>query len=184
MRRSRFPPEENAALLLQRAHQEYTDLGETWSWYPVDVELVGSLLFDLAVERVPDLRVGAKSYAGILTAPARLIAVESNDHEHRQRFSIAHEIGHFSLHFLTDSQLELFACSDADMQVQRASAGLHSRREWEANLFASELLMPAEQVHTMHRVVKGSLFKLSRHFRVSTQAMEIRLRSLSFTWIA
>jgi Zn-dependent peptidase ImmA (M78 family) len=184
MRTQRLPPEEEAVRILQEARREYAGLGETWSWYPIDVELIGSLLFDLAVQRVADLKVGSKAYAAVLTAPAQLIAVEAHDHEHRQRFSVAHEIGHFTLHFMKDPRLKLFACSDADMQVQAVSPGLHAKREWEANLFAAELLMPAEQVQVMFRVVKGSLFKLSRHFKVSPQAMEIRLKSLELAAVS
>lgn len=182
MRRERLPAEQEAARTLQRARQEYEALGETWIWYPVDVELVGSLLFDLAVERVPDLKVGPKAYAGVLAATAKLIAVEANDHEHRQRFTIAHEIGHFALHYQAHPEWETFTCSDADMQVQSSGPTPHTQREWEANLFASEMLMPAEQVKLMHRVVKASLFKLSRHFQVSRQAMEIRLGRLGLAW--
>lgn len=182
MRAERLPAETEAARVLQRARKEYTALGESWIWYPVDVELVGSLLFDLAVERVPELKVGPKPYAGVLAATARLIAVEANDHEHRQRFTVAHEIGHFTLHYLANPAWETFTCSESDMQVQTSGATEHSRREWEANLFASEMLMPAEQVQLMHRVVKGSLFKLSRHFHVSRQAMEIRLKRLGLAW--
>jgi Zn-dependent peptidase ImmA (M78 family) len=68
--------------------------------------------------------------------------------------------------------------------VQARRYGLHAKREWEANLFAAELLMPAEQVQVMFRVVKGSLFKLSRHFKVSPQAMEIRLKSLELAAVS
>lgn len=179
MRRTRLPPEEEAARVLARARHEWSALGETWSLYPVDVELVASLVFDLAVQRVPELKVGDKAYDGMLAGTARLIAVEANHHEHRQRFSVAHEVGHFSLHFLQDPSLAVFTCSDQDMKVRDAGRSDHARREWEANLFAAELLMPADQVEFMHRTVRGNLFKLSRHFSVSADAMEIRLKGLN-----
>jgi Zn-dependent peptidase ImmA (M78 family) len=55
---------------------------------------------------------------------------------------------------------------------------LHLQREYEANLFASELLMPEQPVRAMYRVTGGKLFALARHFDVSAQAMEIRLERL------
>lgn len=173
-----------ARKVLGRAKAELEALGEPWDGYSIDVELVGSVLFNLGVQRVPDLRVGQRDYAALLNGDARLIAVEEHHHEHRQRFSIAHEIGHFVMHYRPQSPGGgLFACSTADMEVRMggagASASAHVRREWEANLFAEELLMPSQAVVAMYRVTGGRLLSMARHFKVSTKAMEIRLSHLS-----
>lgn len=54
----------------------------------------------------------------------------------RRRFSIGHELGHY--HIPTHSTVSGF-CTEADL---RAAEGDSRLREWEANDFAAELLMP------------------------------------------
>lgn len=177
--------EAEAQRVLQEARREFQALNETFDPYQVDVELLAAVLFDLGVQRVPDLRVGQREYAGFLDAGSRLIAVEGEHHEHRQRFSIAHEVGHFVLHYLPrPAPGEVFACTSSDMETNNMPAGAdaarlkHIRQEIEANQFAGELLMPEPSVRAMHKVTGGRLFQLARHFRVSAKAMEIRLERL------
>ncbi|MFZ5814908.1 MAG: ImmA/IrrE family metallo-endopeptidase [Bacillota bacterium] len=200
---ARSPAERAAQQVLERARREFESLGEPWDGYRVDVELLAALLFELGVQPVYDLRVGTREYAAFLDGNGRLIAVEGRHHPHRQRFSVAHEVGHFVLHF--KPHMGLFTCSSQDMQVSPeavralrgpAAAGgggpggprppqgrdprlLHLQREVEANLFASELLMPEQPLRAMHKVTGGKLFALARHFDVSPQAMEIRLERLN-----
>lgn len=176
--------EQEAARVLEAAEAEIRALGEPWNGYQVDVELIGSLLFGLGVQRVPDLRVGSRQYAGFLDAEARLIAVEEHHHPHRQRFSIAHEIGHFVLHCAPGGSTALFTCTGTDMEVARVPAAAptsvaqHLRREAEANRFAGALLMPERPLRAMYRVVGGRIDALVKHFNVSHQAMQIRLEQL------
>jgi Zn-dependent peptidase ImmA (M78 family) len=54
----------------------------------------------------------------------------------RRRFSIAHELGHF--HIPTHADVSGF-CKEADLSAREDSVAV---KEWEANDFASELLMP------------------------------------------
>lgn len=91
---------------------------------------------DLVVSEVAEpgyaaclVRPGPDVPCGIVLAP--------NQNRGRQRFSIAHELGHY--HIPTHKDLETGWCGDADM-----TAGAHGGRpyEWEANDFAAELLMP------------------------------------------
>ncbi|HYF76901.1 MAG TPA: ImmA/IrrE family metallo-endopeptidase, partial [Symbiobacteriaceae bacterium] len=160
-------------------------LGETWDNYAVDVDLLAALLFDLGVQRVPDLRVGQREYAGFLDGEAKLVVVEESHHEHRQRFSIAHEVGHYVLHYLPrPAPGGVFACTSSDMETSAlptAASGdrqRHVRQELEANLFAGELLMPEPSVRAMYRVTGGRVLQMARHFKVSPKAMEIRLERL------
>lgn len=55
--------------------------------------------------------------------------------EGRKRFAIAHELGHWFLH---EAESQLFICTGEQMRDYKGSP-----MEVEANLFASELLMPA-----------------------------------------
>lgn len=181
----RSPAEAHAAEVLGRAKREFAALGEPWDAYHVDVELLAAILFDLGVQQVPDLRVGEREYAGFLDGDAGLVVVEETHHEHRRRFSIAHEVGHYVLHYLPrTAPVGVFACTSRDMETDSVPIGetaarlLHYRREVEANLFAGELLMPEPSVRAMYKVTGGQVLRLARHFNVSPRAMEIRLGRL------
>jgi Zn-dependent peptidase ImmA (M78 family) len=86
----------------------------------------------------------------------------------RQRFAIAHELGHWELHDST----QWFVCSAADLRDYERSA-----IETEANTFASELLMPTRLVR--HRCEKAIprlqlIQALAEDFNVSLTAAAIR----------
>lgn len=186
MNRQRSRPEAEAERVLDQARSEFAMLEEPWDNYRIDVDLLATLLFGLGVQRIADLRVGEREYAGFLDPGARLVAVEETHHEHRQRFSVAHEIGHFVLHVLPSPQAgRLFACTSSDMEISSTVPGSgggraqHQRQELEANLFASELLMPEPSVRAMYKVTGGRVLALARHFKVSPRAMEIRLSRLN-----
>jgi Zn-dependent peptidase ImmA (M78 family) len=55
----------------------------------------------------------------------------------RRRFSLAHELGHY--HIPSHAGAGVASCADADLRARSTDA---HRREWEANDFATELLMP------------------------------------------
>lgn len=173
--------EREAQRVLREARDEFVALEEPWHAYLLDVELVASLRFNLGVEKVPDLRVGDREYAAFLEASQGLIVVEATHHEHRRHFSVAHEVGHFVLHYLPKAGGDTYRCTPEDMErgsepSGTGAAAVHGRQEWEANLFAAELLMPEQSLLAMYRVVGGSVSRLAKHFCVSPQAMEIRLK--------
>ena len=61
--------------------------------------------------------------------------------EHRQNFTIAHELGHIALHSSIVKDLLSIEDreSDKDTIISRST---HGRMEYQANTFASYLLMP------------------------------------------
>lgn len=100
----------------------------------------------------------------------------------RQRFTIAHEIGHYILHrdeapLFIDKQYSVVFRND------RSSTG-EDRREREANAFASALLMPDDQLRSAAAKVgfdladDAALTSLARRFGVSKQALSYRLAAL------
>ena len=92
--------------------------------------------------------------------------LKASDPEYRQRFTLAHELGHLMLHELGT--------------VFRDATGYRSddHREHEANRFAARLLMPRSLlVPAFHRL--RDLDDLATLFNVSEQARSIRLRSLN-----
>lgn len=100
----------------------------------------------------------------------------------RQRFTIAHEIGHYILHrdqlsVFIDKQMRQYLAAFRDGQ---SASGEH-RREREANGFAAALLMPAallrEEVARLRLDLEDeeSVGILAARFKVSQRAMDLRL---------
>lgn len=66
------------------------------------------------------------------------IMIAAGQDQGRRRFSLAHELGHFHIPRHKDVGLML-SCADSDLRARVADA---RQLEWEANDFATELLMP------------------------------------------
>ena len=108
-----------------------------------------------------------------------IISVASNCHnEHRKRFSIAHELGHYVLH--RDIQ-SLFEDSEESIVHCYNNSGI----EKEADQFAAEYLMPQDifKKHVLESVQQSPNFflvrELSDKFNVSLSAAAIRLLSMN-----
>ncbi len=76
-----------------------------------------------------------------------------------QAFTIAHELGHYFLHHLDDSEPEII-CLNRDFHRMDDSNDARLQREVEANYFAGCLLMPIDQLHPvfsqfMDRIGRG-----------------------------
>lgn len=123
----------------------------------------------------------------VRTPQASHICVADGDGPTRQRFTIAHEIGHYVLkhQFEAGSHVHVDHGNYISQRGIRASQGV-DRKEIEANQFAACLLMPKFLVaREVARFEKASLFDsqvvaLAETFKVSEQAMTIRLASLGF----
>lgn len=113
-----------------------------------------------------------------------VIGVNSATSANRQRFTIAHELGHLLCGH--DGQTLIL---DRTVQVNwrdRTSGAATDRQEIEANAFAAALLMPGAEVRErLSAAVRGRpvtddelVNRLARTFAVSRQAMEYRLANL------
>lgn len=120
----------------------------------------------------------------------RHIMVNKAHHPNRQRFTIAHELGHLVLHHATGDRLFIDTHLRAYQRRGSASSGAYEEpgstttpeEEREANQFASALLMPRSLLLAM---TEGREYwdeldvaSLAAQFGVSEQAMTIRLRQL------
>ena len=112
-----------------------------------------------------------------------VIGVNSTHHPRRQRFTVAHEIGHLQLHkgrkLTVDSGLRVDYRDDAGNPT--------ILEERDANAFAAALLMPqgAVQAHAEPLVRAGAtrsalISSLAETFDVSEEAMGYRLLNLGF----
>jgi Zn-dependent peptidase ImmA (M78 family) len=109
-----------------------------------------------------------------------VIGVNTLHPEVRQRFTVAHELGHWKLH--PGKRVFLDHLVRVDFRDGRSD-----REEVQANGFAAELLMPKELIvrEVAHRGLPGSAIRvnqlveeLAAVFQVSGQAMEYRLTNL------
>jgi Zn-dependent peptidase ImmA (M78 family) len=89
-------------------------------------------------------------------------------HRARDRFTIAHEIGHYVLHYLSSN-------SKSPMIAKRSGAEDYER---EANWFAAALLMPEEEFRRMYSKHDGSLEALAAIFDVSKATATVRISEL------
>lgn len=121
----------------------------------------------------------------------RIIGINDGHSATRQRFSIAHEIGHALLHLPAEPPASGDAVVDKPIEVLFrdgiAAMGV-DKREIEANAFAAELLMPAKALRERFReLIRASGSKstdalvreLAAIYEVSTQAMGYRLANLN-----
>lgn len=86
----------------------------------------------------------------------------------RDRFTTAHELGHYVLHYLYPEH-------SSPMSFAR---GGRDRAETEANIFASALLMPSEAFKQAFTRYDGEEWKLAVHFDVSPAAADVRAQVL------
>ena len=107
-----------------------------------------------------------------------VIGVNWADHENRQRFTIAHEIGHYILH----TSKEAFVDSGYSVNFRKTTGSGTPQQERDANWFAAALLMPKAQVVRAFQSCEydptrddDDLRSLAAQFGVSPQAMAIRL---------
>jgi Zn-dependent peptidase ImmA (M78 family) len=106
-----------------------------------------------------------------------VVGVNSLHAPNRQRFTLAHELGHVVLHRLI---LEGAVHVDRVLLRDRNSSTGTDQQEIEANAFASELLMPTEILETVlggRQVIlddDDEVAALARKFRVSESAMRFR----------
>lgn len=99
----------------------------------------------------------------------------------RQRFTIAHELGHYILH----KETPLFVDKKNEKIMYRNSESTTGeiRKEREANAFAASLLMPAKFIGDEWEkmpVHKDPIEYLANIFNVSGQAMSFRLANLGY----
>lgn len=102
------------------------------------------------------------------------IVINADHSQTRQRFTCAHELGHYWDVVENGRSVDHF---DRD---ERAAEG-NDISEIYANRFAAALLMPADLVRERFENGVKNPLTLARIFRVSEQAMKFRLANLSLT---
>lgn len=158
------------ALLEEIGFDEITDI-------PMDI-FVAALGATLVEEKL------SSSDGKIIRGKSKtLIKINSEiQFEERKRFTIAHEVGHYLLHDKLDLEVHNETANTLNWfnsAEQQAKKGI---QEWEANDFASELLMPEDTIRkvTYRRKFSPDLVKeLSERFKTSLTSIIYRLLTLN-----
>ncbi len=110
------------------------------------------------------------------------LGVNEKHTEQRQRFTIAHEIGHHILHTDDILHYDIQRCDTVDGidPVYFRADKIQSSQETEANFFAAELLMPAELIERCVEAGIEYVSDLAEYFKVSEEAMRYRLINLGY----
>lgn len=164
----------------KRAREVLAEMGVTRA--PVPVERVIKKLNILLRHEALDEELSGMAY---IDDGIAMIGVNALHSPNRQRFSAAHELAHHVLH-----SAEITGVVHVDKASKRvlmrdgvSSLGVDPL-EIEANAFASELLMPTDLLMAELAGVpldiedENQMELLAKKFRVSTQAMSVRLAGL------
>lgn len=150
---------------------------------PVDLEAIANFLhLQVWFEELED------DVSGFLSVDSdkSVAVINANHHFNRQRFTLAHEIGHFCLHVGAEKE-SLFIDRKFAVHHRNHISSLGTvKKEREANLFASILLMPKSLISDEIKSSKFDFFDdsetymLAKKFGVSEQALGFRLARLKY----
>lgn len=109
-----------------------------------------------------------------------VIAVNPAHHSNRQRFTIAHELGHYFLH-----ESQVYEHVDQRFSVAWRKVDPSGGIDWlevEANRFAAELLIPTKfltnDLDSLQEIDRHTIAVLASRYEVSKDAMKFRLTNL------
>ncbi|MTG99410.1 ImmA/IrrE family metallo-endopeptidase [Myroides sp. BIT-d1] len=129
------------------------------------------------VEVLPDVELSYSEMSGGLSGSLKndngiwQMKINSKHHKNRQRFTIAHELGHYFLHKEKNTSFE-------DTTFFRGAKS--NPIEYAANEFASAVLMPEDLIQELISNGVRELSELAGEFGVSASAMKYRLEKLGY----
>jgi len=152
--------------------------------FPVDLDSISASLG--VTIRYEDLDDDVSGFL-MVDSDNAVAVINNNHHSNRQRFTIAHEIGHFCLHTNNTKKESLFVDKAYSIhhRNKKSSTGT-DKKEREANLFASILLMPESMVDEAVDDLELDFFNdediplLAKKIGVSDQALGFRLARLEY----
>lgn len=192
--------EERAYSLLRQYIEE---TGDSLDNPPIPVELIAERLLGLAFDwdDIPDTDISPTF--GLINPATKTIHMNNSRRNHFdqypgvEQFTIAHEIGHWVLHIYESEVIQLSCLSEIDF-IERSApqvsqyaslprANQRDIREPQADIFASYLTMPKYLVIAARNGMDISTWQnikdLARRFKVSKQAMTIRLEELGLIYV-
>jgi Zn-dependent peptidase ImmA (M78 family) len=157
------------SLNLIHAEQEASKIIEKYGISsPEDIRLE-DIAYDLGVNILEGELKGAAGSLVRIGDNATIRVSNDDSYEYRKRFSIAHELGHFSLnHGISIQRI----CSDEDMMNW-----YKKNEETEANFFAGELILPESLIKKKCDVAEVDfrpIKQIAQEFKASLTATAIR----------
>lgn len=173
-------------------------LNATNSNYQIGTSFINNCFLQIAPNYKLDFVELQEDCLGICDFNSKVITINSTLIEGRKNFTIAHELGHIVLH--SSITQHLYSIEDrervANMTIDKF---MYDRMEYQANLFASFLLMPKPQfeyevamIFYKYRITRGRLYydnqpcniknynlvigELSKKFNVSKEAVVVRMK--------
>jgi len=156
------------------------DLGLTFA-LDTDMQVVATVLTGGPVESCPNLAVAGERMAGLLEAKTSRILFEHYDPPVRQRFSIAHELGHFYLDMGTGKSGH-HHCGMDRVDSEAASLEEVLDPETEADAFAGAFLMPHALLAADCAHFGSCIPFMAVRYGVSEATVRRRMRTLK--WLA
>ena len=154
--------------------------------YPVNMEKIlktlhiesGPMDFSRIEDRFPELIKSRGSILGAVTVTGDDVNIfyREGSTENRKRFTLAHELAH--------------CCLDAPSLQKghvefRLDKETTSAKEWAANVFAGQLLIPEKHLRKMYDLLAvPTIDDMAREFGVSIHVMEARLKHLGLGYYA
>lgn len=162
---------------IQRSAEKLLGLLETIE-VPIPIERLAQLR-GARIRYVPN----ADDISGVLFREDghAIVGVNALHSTTRQRFTIAHELGHLELH--EDGEVHIDRGFRVYSRDQRSSEATDIR-EMEANAFAAEVLIPSKLLEkdlarlTLDYEDDEDIRRLAERYKVSPQAMTFRLTNL------
>ncbi|WP_408955789.1 ImmA/IrrE family metallo-endopeptidase [Natroniella sp. ANB-PHB2] len=135
---------------------------------PIDLEKAAQIL-GVKIAYVSFEGQGALVYNDNFNSDKKLIIVSANQTREQLRFNIAHELAHILL-------------KHCNTILQTHPEEDKPNYEKEANICASELLIPRNKVKQAFYKYSGDIKKLKNHFQVSEQAMVTKMEILNLPY--
>lgn len=136
---------------------------------PLDIDALVNLMgISVVYDDLP------KDTSGSLTKTADgwVCQVNKSHHPTRQRFTLAHELGHYILHRNKHTEF-------IDHSYYRQTEDSNTM-EFEADSFAAHLLMPENDMRYYINNVSSEVANIAQHFNVSPSAVRIRAKQIGF----
>ena len=152
--------------------------------FPVQIK---SIIKELGI-KLEKVDLGEDISGALVTEKGKSrIGYNSYESEVRQRFTLAHELGHFILH--SDNKDDYLFVDNAKVMFRtNKTSNQDYKREREANVFAASILMPKSLITNVynkiidssnHNLIEDEIVeKMASKFKVSQIAMTYRLINL------
>ena len=149
-------------------------LEKHWDWtLPVSIENIAMHLGINIPDLPSDLEHKNLSSLAQMKDGKRSISCNKSESLNRQRFALAHALGHHILQYVTINTPKLSDKSTSFSSVNQ------SEQNTEANNFAIQLLMPSEAIRLMiFRKGITDISILASQFQVSEAAMHLRIKNM------